>query len=69
MIETIDPGMSGRCHGCGKIVEADHVSGGRYGHTITGSEHGCGGDEQRCAATCPVPVPLSCGPIFPEVDG
>jgi len=34
---------------------------GRGWYIETGSEHGCGGDEARCAIVCPVPVPIQVG--------
>ena len=38
--------------------------------TITESEHGCGGDPDRCYYECPVPVPVQCEWCFmtPESD-
>ena len=54
----------GRCRGCGKLVQADHISGGQLGHTITESSHACGGNEELCYQLCPVPEAVSCGPIL-----
>jgi hypothetical protein len=55
---------TGRCEGCGEIVQADHGTsdGSGYGHTVT--RHAAGCDGYTCAPDCPWPD--SCGPIIPH---
>ena len=56
----------GRCRGCGEFVQADHRSGGQWGHTVTVPIHVCGGDPDVCYARCPDAEAGSCGPIEME---
>lgn len=53
----------GRCRCCGDVVQPDHRSGGRWGHTIAVPVHVCGGDPDVCSSRCPDAEPQSCGPI------
>ncbi|MCK4609445.1 MAG: hypothetical protein KAT71_08180 [Gammaproteobacteria bacterium] len=53
-------GWCSKCRDGNKVIVIDCPQCGGDGVDGVIAEHGCGGDEERCAHMCPVPAPEQC---------